>query len=182
MVRHGFNRGSVRIQEKKYPVQVPRVCNRDTQKFLSLPVWDNIKNSQEPDQLLLQRMLLGISTRDYEKVIQEAGEGFGVSKSSISKQFIAEAAAAWEEFKNRSLKQNKYVAIFIDGAKGLRAAIETVYGHKAIVQRCVWHKQENVLSYLSEEQKADYKSRIQVCYREGDYKKETRSSNFRHQL
>jgi transposase-like protein len=190
-----------------------------------------IKRSQGPDELLLQRMLLGISTRDYEKVIQEVGEGFGVSKSNISKQFVAEAAAAWEEFKNRSLREHKYIAIFIDGkhlrthqiviamgvteagekhildfiqadtenaravrqllvnlnhrgltynegllfivdgAKGLRSAIETVYGHKAVVQRCVWHKQENVLSYLNEDQKTEYKSRLQVCFREGDYKK-----------
>jgi transposase-like protein len=231
LVRHGSNPGSVKIQEKKYPVQVPRVRNRDTNKFLPLPVWDSIKNSQGPDELLLQRMLLGISTRDYEKVIQEAGKGFGVSKSSISKQFVAEAAAALEEFKSRSLKEHKYVAIFIDGkhlrahqiviamgiteagekhildfiqadtentravrqllvslnhrglsysegllfiidgAKGLRAAIETVYGHKAVVQRCVWHKQENVLSYLNEEQKAEYKFRLQACYRERDHKK-----------
>src|SRR5579862_4887288 len=91
MVRHGFNPGSVRIQEKKYPVLVPRVRNRDTREFASLPVWENIKKSQGPDELLLQRLLLGISTRDYEKVIQETGEGFGVSKSSMSKQFIDQA-------------------------------------------------------------------------------------------
>ncbi len=230
MVRHGFNPGSVRIQEKKYPVQVPRVRNRDSDQCVSLPLWENIKNSQGPDQLLLQRLLLGISTRDYQKVIQETGEGFGVSKSSMSKQFIAEAAVAWKEFKNRSLKEHSYVAVLIDGkhlrghqivvavgvtdkgekqildfvqadtenaravrqllvrlnhrglnyqdgllfiidgAKGLRTAIEIVYGHKAIVQRCVWHKQENVLSYLNEGQKAEYKSQLQSCYREPNYK------------
>jgi transposase-like protein len=230
MVRHGFNPGSVRIQEKKYPVQVPRVRDRDSDRCVSLPLWENIKNSQGPDQLLLQRLLLGISTRDYQKVIQETGEGFGVSKSSLSKQFIAEAAAAWKEFKNRSLKEHHYVAVLIDGkhlrghqivvavgvtdkgekhildfiqadtenaravrqllvrlnhrglnyqdgllfiidgAKGLRTAIEIVYGHKAIVQRCVWHKQENVVSYLNEGQKAEYKSQLQSCYREPNYK------------
>lgn len=230
MVRHGFNPGSVRIQEKKYPVLVPRVRNRDTQECVSLPLWDQIKNSQGPDELLLQRLLLGISTRDYEKVIQQTGEGFGVSKSNMSKQFINQAVAACKEFKNRSLKQHRYVAIFIDGkhlrghqivvamgvtdkgekhildfiqadtenakavrqllvslnyrglnyqegllfiidgAKGLRTAIELVYGHKAVVQRCVWHKQENVLSYLNEGQKTEYKSQLQNCYREPNYK------------
>lgn len=230
MVRHGFNPGSVRIQEKKYPVLVPRVRNRNTREFVSLPAWENIKNSEGPDQLMLQRLLLGISTRDYEKVIQETGEGFGVSKSSMSRQFIAQSVQACKEFKNRSLKNHRYVAVFIDGkylrghqivvamgvtakgekhildfiqadtenaravrqllvglnhrglayqegllfiidgAKGLRAAIETVYGHKAVVQRCVWHKQENVLSYLNEGQKAEFKSGLQNGYREPDYK------------
>ena len=60
MVRHGFNPGSVRIQEKKYPVQVPRVRDRDSDRCVSLPLWENIKNSQGPDQLLLQRLLLGV--------------------------------------------------------------------------------------------------------------------------
>lgn len=38
----------------------------------------------------------------------------------------------------------------IDGAKGVRKAIEEQFGSKAIVQRCSWHKRENVLSYLAE--------------------------------
>ncbi|HEX4849919.1 MAG TPA: transposase, partial [Puia sp.] len=194
-----------------------------------LPVWSEIKNSEGPDQQLLQRILLGISTRDYDKVVQEFGEGFGVSKSSISKQFIEHAQQAVEAFQNRSLKDDKFIAVLIDGkhlrshqvviamgitesgekrildfvmcdtentrvvrqllvrlnqrglcytdgllfiidgAKGLRAAIDQVYGHKAIVQRCVWHKQENVLSYLTENQRHEYKPALQVSYRETDY-------------
>jgi putative transposase len=230
VVRHGFNPGSVRIQEKKYPVRIPRLRSRETQKTLPLPVWEDIKSGSGADQLLLERLLLGISTRDYEKVVQETGEGFGVSKSNMSKQFISQAVEVCKEFKSRSLNQ-RYVAVFIDGkhlmghqvviamgvteagekqildfiqtstenaravrqllvglnhrglgyqegllfiidgAKGLRTAIDAVYGHKAIVQRCIWHKQENVLSYLNEEQRAEFKSRLQNCYRETSYRK-----------
>ncbi|GJQ33926.1 MAG: hypothetical protein HBSAPP04_27650 [Ignavibacteriaceae bacterium] len=226
LVRYGYNPGSVKIQEKRYPVQVPRVRNQDKKKFISLPAWQNIQQSQGPDEQLLQRMLLGISTRDYEKVVQEFGRGFGISKSNTSKQFMEQAQQALQEFRGRSLKEDKFVAVLvdgkhlrshqiiialgitesgdkkvldfiqtttentravrqmlvglnhrglqysdgllfiIDGAKGLRSAIEQVYGHKAIVQRCTWHKQENVLSYLNENQRRDYKIRLQNCYRE----------------
>jgi Transposase, Mutator family. len=38
----------------------------------------------------------------------------------------------------------------IDGSKGLKKAIEEQFGEKAIIQRCTWHKRENVLSYLAE--------------------------------
>jgi transposase-like protein len=36
----------------------------------------------------------------------------------------------------------------IDGAKGLRKALYDVFGSKALVQRCQWHKRENMLRYL----------------------------------
>ncbi len=38
----------------------------------------------------------------------------------------------------------------IDGSKGLRKAIEKTYGKLSLVQRCQWHKRENVISYLRE--------------------------------
>jgi len=36
----------------------------------------------------------------------------------------------------------------IDGAKGIRSAIQKVFGERALVQRCQWHKRENVVDYL----------------------------------
>ena len=36
----------------------------------------------------------------------------------------------------------------IDGAKGMRAAVREVFGDVP-VQRCQWHKRENVVSYLA---------------------------------
>ena len=37
----------------------------------------------------------------------------------------------------------------MDGSKGLRKAIDESFGKYALVQRCHWHKRENVISYLS---------------------------------
>ena len=34
----------------------------------------------------------------------------------------------------------------IDGAKGLLKAVDKILGDKAAVQRCQWHKRENVVS------------------------------------
>ena len=41
------------------------------------------------------------------------------------------------------------ILFIIDGSKGIRKAIEGRFGKYAMVQRCRWHKRENVLSYLS---------------------------------
>jgi transposase-like protein len=50
---------------------------------------------------------------------------------------------------DRGLKYDKGLLCIIDGAKGLRKAINEVFGRAAIVQRCQWHKRENVVSHLS---------------------------------
>ena len=59
----------------------------------------------------------------------------------------------------------------IDGSKGLHKAVVDVFGKKAIIQRCQWHKRENVLSYLSDRDKSNFKIRIQNAYREPEYQK-----------
>jgi transposase-like protein len=49
----------------------------------------------------------------------------------------------------------------IDGAKGLRKAIQTVFGAEAVVQRCQWHKRENVLEYLPKSQRPAWRRKLQ---------------------
>ncbi|MBL0064742.1 MAG: transposase [Bacteroidetes bacterium] len=56
-------------------------------------------------------------------------------------------------------------------ARGFRKAIVDVFGKNAIIQRCQWHKRENVISYLSERDKTNFKTKIQNAYREPDYNK-----------
>lgn len=49
---------------------------------------------------------------------------------------------------DRGLRYDKGLLCVIDGAKGLRKAINDVFGMRGIVQRCQWHKRENVVAYL----------------------------------
>lgn len=41
------------------------------------------------------------------------------------------------------LKYDHGLLVVMDGAKGLRKAVDKVFGKKAAVQRCHWHKREN---------------------------------------
>src|SRR5438094_7485756 len=47
----------------------------------------------------------------------------------------------------RGLDLSQGLLVVIDGGKGLRAAVRQVF-KRAAVQRCMWHKRENVVSYL----------------------------------
>ena len=61
------------------------------------------------------------------------------------------------------------ILVIIDGSKGLRKAIEETFGKLAKVQRCQWHKRENVVSYLPEKEQDIYRGKLQRAYSEPEY-------------
>lgn len=83
-------------------------------------------------------------------------------------QTATENAAVCAEFLRglveRGLRTDRGLLCVIDGAKGLRKAIQTVFGRQAVVQRCQWHKRENVLAYLPKSQQASWRRRLQQAY------------------
>ena len=69
----------------------------------------------------------------------------------------------------RGLRPDDGLLCVIDGAKGLRKAIQTVFGPQAVVQRCQWHKRENVVRYLPQGQQATWRRRLQQVYERPTY-------------
>jgi transposase-like protein len=57
----------------------------------------------------------------------------------------------------------------LDGAKGLHKAIQKVFGSQAVLQRCQWHKRENVVSYLPKSQQALWRRKLQGAYEKPTY-------------
>lgn len=114
-------------------------------------------------ELAKQQMIiaLGVTIEGYKVplgVIQTTTE----NSKSISELF--------RDLINRGLKYDNGLLFIIDGAKGLRKAILDVFGEKAIIQRCQWHKRENVISYLPDNQQEMYKRKLQAAYFKEDYK------------
>lgn len=64
----------------------------------------------------------------------------------------------------RGLKQEQPYLFIIDGSKGLRAAIRDVFGRNAVVQRCQWHKRENIVSYMPKGSQQALRQQIQRAY------------------
>jgi putative transposase len=65
---------------------------------------------------------------------------------------------------DRGLSIEKGLLVVLDGAKGLRKAVQRAFADHALVQRCQWHKRENVVSYLGEGQKQAIRGRLQHAY------------------
>jgi len=78
-------------------------------------------------------------------------------------------AAFLRELVERGLRYEQGLLVVLDGAKGLRKAIQTVFGAQALVQRCQWHKRENVLRYLPKGQQPVWRRQLQAAYERPTY-------------
>ncbi len=74
------------------------------------------------------------------------------------------------QLKQRGLQYQEGLLFVIDGSKGLKKAIEEQFGEKAVIQRCTWHKRENVLNYLSENLHDEIKKEYNKALGETTYK------------
>jgi len=69
----------------------------------------------------------------------------------------------------RGLKFDRGILAVIDGAKGLHKAVRTVFSDRAAIQRCQWHKRENVLDYLAKEIRPTWRRKLQSAYEKPTY-------------
>ena len=69
----------------------------------------------------------------------------------------------------RGLNIDHGVLCVIDGAKGLSSGIKKIFRDKALIQRCQWHKRENVVDYLPKSQRAAWRRKLQRAYEKPTY-------------
>jgi transposase-like protein len=69
----------------------------------------------------------------------------------------------------RGLKAEPGLLVVMDGAQGLRKAVDGVFNGRAVVQRCQWHKRENVVKYLGQSQQATFRRKLQQAYEKPGY-------------
>lgn len=88
-------------------------------------------------------------------------------------QIHSENSRAIEQFFNklidRGLAFEQGILFIIDGSKGIERAIEQRFGVYAFIQRCQWHKRENVIAYLDEAQQDLCRRRMKQAYAQTTY-------------
>ena len=114
--RHGTQGGYVVLAGQKIAIDRPRVRAADDDGGeIELPTYAQLQDDHAMPESVLRRMAGGVSCRNYAGVIDLACEGFGVTKSSVSQQFIRASAARLKQFGERRFDDVRFVAIFIDG-------------------------------------------------------------------
>jgi putative transposase len=71
----------------------------------------------------------------------------------------------------RGLCIEQGVLVVIDGSKGLRVAAAEAFGARGVVQRCQWHKRENVVRYLPPQHQRGIRTKLQAAYDQPTYER-----------
>jgi transposase-like protein len=229
LVRYGKQPGSVYLADQKVGIEVPRVRNRRRNREVPLRTYQQLQHPRAADQGVLQRILTGVTCREYERCAEAVPQAFGLSASTVSRRFIRASAQKLQALNERPLKGYDFVALFLDGktfaddtmvialgvtlqgekvvlgfvqtstenakvctefleglkarglrdadgllvildgGKGLHAGVDKAFGRAAVLQRCQWHKRENVLAYLAGTQHAVMRRKLQAAYGQPTY-------------
>ena len=226
--RHGSNPGTVGLAGQRVPIRVPRI-RHVTESEIPLRSYEALHGDRAVNDLLLTRVLYGISCRNYAAAAETIPGAIGLSGSTVSRGFIQASTAKLREFQERDLSSEDVVAVvldgktftdavmviavgitisgekrflsfvetdtenervltpflrslvergldlaqgvlvILDGGKGLRSAVRKAFRHRALVQRCQWHKRENVVSYLAKNEQPVWRQRLQRAYNRPAY-------------
>ncbi len=226
--RHGSNPGTVGLAGQRVPIRVPRI-RHVTEREIPLRSYEALHGDRAVNDLLLRRVLYGISCRNYAAAAEAIPGAIGLSGSTVSRAFIQASATKLRELQERDLSGEDVVAlvldgktfaeatmvvalgitmtgdkrflgfvetdteneqvltpflrslvergldvsqgllVIVDGGKGLRAAVRHAFRHRALVQRCQWHKRENVVSYLAKREQPVWRQRLQRAYNRPEY-------------
>jgi putative transposase len=90
-------------------------------------------------------------------MVQTASEN-----AAVCKQFL-------KSLVKRGLSFKEGLLLVVDGAKGFHRAAREVFGRSAVIQRCRWHKLENILSYLPQTKRAAVRRKLQAAYGQPTY-------------
>jgi transposase-like protein len=115
--RYGRQGGVVTLGGQKLPVARPRVRRADGGGEVALETYAKLQSPGAMPQAVLRRMVRGVSTRDYEEVIDTARQGFGVAKSSVSRDFVRASAANAKALAERRFDGVRFPVVMIDGVE-----------------------------------------------------------------
>lgn len=122
-----------------------------------LEKYDFVSVILDGKSLAEEQVLIAVGvTIDGQKVIL-GFEQTATENARVARQFL-------QSLIDRGLGYQQGLLFVIDGAKGLRKAIDDVFGSYAAVQRCQWHKRENVVAYLPKSEQKRFRKKLQQAY------------------
>jgi len=114
---HGSETGTVALAERKLRVSRPRLRKRGQGKDgeVAVPAYEAMQQEGKLGSRMLEILLRGVSTRQYQQVLPEMAETVGVSKSSVSAEAIEASEEELKKLCERPLGALDLVVIYLDG-------------------------------------------------------------------
>jgi transposase-like protein len=118
--RHGHTPGEVTLGGRRVAINRPRVRTADDAAEIGLDSYAEFGSRDLLEQVALERMLAGISTRRYGRAAEPVGadveaDSRSTSKSAISRAFVAGTREALHELLSRDLSELELAVVMIDG-------------------------------------------------------------------
>jgi transposase-like protein len=233
-VRHGHEGGAVTLGGRRVPVSRPRVRTADGASEVELATYRHFAARDQLTAVVLERILVGVSTRRYARTGEPVGADVeqvarSTSKSAVSREFVSKTREHLIELMSRPLEDLRLavlmldgielkgrccvvalgidtdgvkhplglwdgstenatvvtsllanlvergldveqgVLVVIDGAKALHKGVRDVLGVHAPVQRCIRHKERNVLDHLPERDRPLVRRRLRTAWALDDH-------------
>ncbi len=91
--RWGRQSGYVRIGGQKLEVDRPRVRSKSSGREVPLQTYQAFQDTKHQAEAVYQGLIGGLSGRRYEQTVEQVVDGYGVSRSAVSRQMISATAA-----------------------------------------------------------------------------------------
>lgn len=124
--RGGSEKSSVLLDGARLPIRRPRV--RGDSGEAELDTLNKLRDRDLFDSVIGSRMMLGASTRNYKPLVDTYAKKLSISKSSVSRAFKRASQKDLDDINQSSLKEERFVAILIDGICFSRRTVIGVVG------------------------------------------------------
>lgn len=114
---YGRQHGVVSLSERKLRVEKPRLREKGkgTGKEVTIPAYEALVMNSRLGSRILEILVKGVSTRKYKEILPEMAETVGVSKSQISREFMASSEKQFKQLCERGFDDIDILAVYIDG-------------------------------------------------------------------
>jgi len=114
---YGRQSTTVPLSNRKLRVDKPRLrrTGRGLGKEVEIPAYEAILENSQLASRILEILMMGVSTRNYQRILPEMAETVGVSKSNVSRQFIEASEQTLKALCERRFDEKDIVVVYIDG-------------------------------------------------------------------
>jgi transposase-like protein len=113
--RHGRTQTTVLLDGEPHLIDRARVRDQDAGSECPLQTLRALRDRDALDEEVKDRLVRGVSTRNYEGALTSLSEGLGLKKSAVSSAFQRASRKDLEAINGRSLAEWRFTAIYIDG-------------------------------------------------------------------
>lgn len=112
--RWGREKGFLVVDGQKVAIERPRLRSEEGREQ-RLGSYELFRRSEPLDAAIWNKLMLGLSTRNYSKAVRTFAESYGIEKSAVSDHFVRVSREKLRELIERPLDKLKLCVIYIDG-------------------------------------------------------------------